>query len=164
MGTMYDSTDPFAIPSNAQIVAGNGDGQFAWPQAGWDRFPSARKLVIVCFASSAGDILDIQQGCSSPFEVPGWLDRYSRPLNPIPTLYVNLGNWDAVRQQVGARQVDYWVATLNGTTQVLGAAAVQYQDVGPYDISLTRDWWPRTAVSPGPQPQPWGPFLVVEQQ
>jgi hypothetical protein len=137
---LYDSVDPFGIPANAPAVAGYGDGNYVWPQAGWDRFPNARKLSIVVSAAHQGDVLDVEKGDALPGEVPGWCDRFNRPGRRRPTIYCNRGSWPAVRAAVGSnRQVDYWISTLDGTTQVPGAVAVQYVDVGPYDLSVILD-------------------------
>ena len=159
---MYDSTSPSAIPADAAVVAGYADGRYQWSSADWDRFPNAVKVSVVCFPQSAGDVLDIETGCAAPADVSGWLDRYNRPVFMVPTLYVNRANWDAVRQAVGSRPVDYWVATLDGTQVVAGAAAVQYcgaagsgdpcQSAGNYDLSLCQDYWPRVPL-PAPKPK-----------
>lgn len=153
MTRMYDSINPGAIPRDAPIVAGYGDGKYQWRPTDWALFPNAVHLSIVCFAGSAGDILDVEQGCSAPSEVAGWVDRYQRPRFTVPTIYVNRANWPAVRQAVGSRQVDWWVATLDGTVSVPGAAAVQFVDTGSYDVSETEPWWPR-GLAPGPAPSP----------
>jgi hypothetical protein len=155
---MYDSTNPSAIPLDAPVVAGYADGRYQWSSADWARFPNAIHISIVCFPGSSGDILDIETGCAAPSDVSGWLDRYNRPVFKVPTLYVNRSNWNAVRGAVGNRQVDYWVATLDGTQVVTGAAAVQFcgafgsgdpcQAAGDYDISLCQDWWPRLPQPP----------------
>ena len=155
---MRDSTDPFAIPVDTPVVAGYGDGLFQWSSAGWARFPNSIPLSIVCFPGSVGDILDIETGCASPADAPGWCDRFSRPGRRAPTLYVNRSNWDAVRAAVGSRQVDYWVATLDGTQDVPGAVAVQYIDTGAYDESVILD---PTWVGIFPPPPPVIPEEVM---
>ena len=139
---MRDAEMASGIPVDTPVVAGYGDGMLPgqpWSSADWARFPNAIKLVVVLFPQHVGDILDIENGAASPADAPGWCDRFSRPGRRAPSLYVNRSNWAAVRAAVGARSVDYWVATLDGTQDVPGAVAVQYVDVGPYDESVVLD-------------------------
>jgi hypothetical protein len=66
----------------------------------------------------------------------------------VPTIYCNRSTWSAVKFYMGSRIVDYWIATLDGTQQVPGAAAVQYAGAnlsgGHFDLTLAQDWWPQT--------------------
>lgn len=136
---MRDSTNPGAIPTDTPVVAGYVDGIYSWGPNDWARFPNSVKLTIACFSGTQADILDIETGCSSSLEAPGWCDRFNRPGRRAPTLYVNRSNWPQVRTAVGGRTVDYWVSTLDGTQQVPGAVAVQYIDTGAYDESTIND-------------------------
>lgn len=136
---MRDSVNASLIPIDTPVVAGYGDGLYVWSSADWARFPHSIPLSIVVNAADSGDILDIEQFDATPAEAPGWCDRFNRSNRRRPTLYVNRSNWAAVRAAVGARAVDYWVATLDGTKNIPGAVAVQYTDVGPYDESVILD-------------------------
>ena len=150
MTTMYDSVSPELIPADAAAVAGYADGRYLWSSGDWARFQQAIPLSVCCFPGSRADVLDIESGCAGPLDAPGWCDRFDRASRRAPTLYVNRGNWDAVRRAVGPRVVDYWVSTLDGTLYVPGAVAVQYWDTGAYDLSVVWDeWWLR-----GQWPQP----------
>lgn len=40
--TMYDSTNPGAIPASAALVAGYVDGLYRWSDAAWARFAGVR--------------------------------------------------------------------------------------------------------------------------
>ena len=147
---MRDSVNPDAIPlAGLFVAAGYADGRYAWTSAQWARFdPVPVKLSIVCFPGSDGDILDIEQGCASPADAAGWCDRFNRPHRRRPTLYVNRGNWNAVRAAIGSRPVDFWVSTLDGSL-VSFAVAVQNcgalgsgdpcQTSGDYDESVILD-------------------------
>lgn len=136
---MYDSVDASKIPAGALAVAGYVDGAYAWSPADWARFPSAVKLTIATSSRSSADILDVERGDATPGEVPAWCDAFTRPGRRAPTVYCSRASWPAVQAAVGARRVDYWISTLDGTTSVPGAVAVQYLDAGPYDESLILD-------------------------
>jgi hypothetical protein len=125
---MRDSTDPGDIPLDGlAAVAGYADGKLMWTSDGWARFPaSIVRLSIVVSAADVGDILDVEPGCAEPPECPGWADRFNRPNRRRPTIYCNRGTIEAVRQAMGSRPFDWWVATLDGTKDVPGAVAVQY--------------------------------------
>ena len=148
---LRDSIDAPLIPRDTPVVAGYGDGAYIWSPAWkasggfpagvnwWDLFPAAVKLVIVVDAAHAGDVLDVESGAASPADVPGWCDRFNRPARRAPSIYCNRSTWPLVQQAVGGRQVDYWIATLDGTTAIPGAVAVQYIDLGAYDESVIHD-------------------------
>lgn len=157
MKIMRDACPPSSrIPADTPIVAGYGDGICQWSSADWDRFPNAIQLVIVCFPGSSGDILDIEPGCASPSDAPGWIARYNRPIFKVPSLYVNRSNRDAVVAACTGLTYDLWVATLDGTIDVPGfgttVGAIQYIDVGGiYDESVCADFWPRVPIAPVPK-------------
>jgi hypothetical protein len=164
---LYDSDQPSAIPTDAVAVAGYGDGyaEPAWTNGGWARFPNAHKLVIVVHAGDQGDVLDVERGDASPADCPGWCDRFSRPGRRAPTLYCNRSSWPAVRAAVAGRRVDYWISTLDGTTDVPGAVAVQYAGSatsgGHFDRSLILDpGWLGTAPPQAPLEEPMLLFLA----
>jgi hypothetical protein len=140
---MGDSIDPFAIPLDVDVVAGYGDGNWVWPPAGWARFRGKPQLSIVVNAGDQGDVLDVEKGDASPADLPGWCDRFQRPGRRAPTGYCNRDSWPACRAAVGARRVDWWISTLDGTQDVPGAVAVQYAGSamtgGHYDLSVILD-------------------------
>lgn len=144
---MFDSTQPALIPADAPIVAYYVDGQYAWSSDQLARFTNSLKVSIACFPQTAADILDVEQGCAAPSDVPGWLDRYAQPNWKTPTVYVNRSNWDTVRAAVGGRRTDYWLALPGAMFVPAGAVAVQFDYPGPYDVSMCLDEWPR-AMTP----------------
>lgn len=150
MRTMYDSVNPNSIPANANIVAGYVDGLYAWKS--WARFPNAIKVRIAVFASTNdGHVLDIETGDATPAQGPGWVIM-RRKAGIDPTVYCNASTWSAVRaafQAAGVAQPHYWIAEYPGNGPVIqaGAIAHQYQDVGPYDLSVVADYWP--GIDPG---------------
>lgn len=150
MTVLYDSIDATAIPRDAAAVAGYGDGLFVWSPSWkdgtnwWSLFPDAAQLVIVVNPAHQGDVLDVETSDAAPSDVPGWVRRFSRPARRRPTVYSSRTVWPQVvtaleAAGMSAAAVDWWAATLDGTQTVAGAVAVQYQDVGTYDISNVQD-------------------------
>jgi hypothetical protein len=136
---MRDSTRPGLIPPSTPVVAGYVDGSFAWTPADWDLFATAIRLGIATSPSSAADILDVESGDATPEDVPGWIDRFHRPGRRRPTVYCSRSAIAAVRAAAAGRAFDWWAATLDGTTSVPGAVAVQFADYGTYDESTILD-------------------------
>jgi hypothetical protein len=152
---MRDSDNPGDIPlDDLAAVAGYADGRPQWKSEDWKRFEGRGivPLSIVLSADHQGDILDVEGGAASPEDCPGWADRFNRPGRRAPTIYCDRSTIDAVRREMGTRQFDLWVATLDGTKHVDGAVAVQYcgaadstnqcRTSGHYDESviLDEDW------------------------
>lgn len=149
---MYDAVSPSAIPTSAQIVAGYlPPSRYAWSAQDWARFPNAVHVKIAIFASTNdGHVLDVEPGCASPSEAPGWVVK-RRAAGVDPTVYCNLSTWPTVQaafKAAGVTQPHYWIAHY-GTGAVIpaGAVAVQYADPpggsgGNYDISAVADHWP----------------------
>lgn len=136
---MRDSTTASHIPLDTPVVAGYVDGFYAWSTADWALFPHAIRLTIATRSSNQADILDVENGNATPSEAAGWVDRFDRPNRRRPTIYCSRSAWPQVRWALGARVVDYWISTLDGTQDVPGAVAVQYIDVGSYDESIILD-------------------------
>jgi hypothetical protein len=169
---MRDSTNPRDIPLDGlAAVGGYGDGRFTWPSEGWARFQQPIvPLSIVVSAAHQGDILDVEDGASSPSDCPGWADRFNRPHRRRPTIYCNRSTIDAVRRAMGGRPFDYWAATLDGTRDVPGAVCVQFAGEamtgGHYDESVIHDpdWIgssavPQPPVLTNPADHWWGPYV-----
>jgi hypothetical protein len=147
---LRDSTDPFAIPlEGLAAAAGYGDGEFVWPSDGWARFaPPIVSLSIVVSADDVGDILDVETGDATPADVPRWVRAFARPGRRRPTIYASRDTWPKVvaaleAAGLSAAGVDWWAATLDGTTEVPGAVAVQARGSnltgGHYDESVILD-------------------------
>jgi hypothetical protein len=148
---MFDSTNPFAIPPTAAMVAGYVDGIFVWSPAAWARFAAAVKVRIAVFASTNdGHVLDVERGDATPAQAPGWVQR-RRAAGIDPSVYCNTGTWPAVQAafaSAGVAQPHYWVAHYGaGSAIPAGAVAIQYADPaagsgGQWDISAVADSWP----------------------
>ena len=151
--TMYDAITPSNIPVTAQMVAGYVDGRYAWSSADWARFPHSVKARIAVFSSTAdGHILDVEAGCSTPGNAPGWVVR-RRAAGIDPTVYCSLSAWPTVRAAFATAHVaepHWWVAAYpgNGAQLYPGSIAHQYANPGPVDISVVADYWP--GVDPAP--------------
>lgn len=136
----YDSANPAAIPSGVYAaVYING---FAWS-------PSQIRRMHKVFAISVHDditaahharCIDVENGATTPDHVVPFL-RLRRSLGfNDGTVYVNRSNHDMVERlciDAGLRPF-FWVATLDGTQDVPGAWAVQYQggEHAAFDLSV----------------------------
>jgi len=153
--TFYDAIHPANIPTNAQGVAGYVDGRYAWSATDWARFPHSVKARIAVFsATNDGHVLDVEPGCSTPANAPGWVVR-RRAAGVDPTVYCSLSQWPVVRAAFVAAKVaqpHWWVAAYpgNGPNLYPGSIAHQYANPGPVDISVVADYWP--GVDPKPVP------------
>lgn len=136
---MRDSVSAGAIPLDTPVVAGYADGLYQWSASDWGRFPNSVQLSIAVHPATSADILDVETGDATPDDCPGWVDRFHRGGRRRPTIYCNRTTWPQVKWALGARQVDYWISTLDGTQTVPGAVAVQYKDFGGYDESIIQD-------------------------
>jgi len=156
---MYDAITPANIPVTAQLVAGYVDGKYAWTAASWARFPHSVKARIAVFSSTNdGHILDVEAGCSSPANAPGWVVR-RRAKGIDPTVYCSLSAWPTVRtafHNAGVAEPHWWIAAYpgNGAKLYPGSVAHQWQNPGPVDISVVADYWP------GVDPKPVAPHVA----
>lgn len=157
MRTMYDSVNPAAIPTSAQLVAGYVDGAYEWSAADWARFPAAVKVTIAVFARHDAQVLDVESGDATPGQAPGWVSR-QRAAGRDPTVYTSESNWGAVRaafQQAGMVEPHWWIAAYPGSVGAgqlyQGSVAHQYADRGSFDLSAVADYWP--GVDPPPPPE-----------
>jgi len=163
MRTFYDAIHPANIPVTAQGVCGYVDGRYAWTAADWARFPHSVKARIAVFSSTNdGHILDVEAGCSTPANAPGWVVR-RRAAGIDPTVYCSLSAWPTVRaafHNAGVTEPHWWVAAYPGNGPVLypGSIAHQWQNPGPVDISVVADYWPGVDPKPAaPKPAPARP-------
>ena len=161
MRTMHDSTTPWDIPRDAQMVAYYVDGLYAWPQAWLDMFPNAVKVSISAIGARTAQVGDVELGCIWPVgNAVDWVLR-ARADGYDPTIYVNeMNDWGPCRDAFRRRNVPephWWVANYDGSTRIPdGAVAHQYahprDGSGPadkpwetgkhYDLSSVRDYWP----------------------
>jgi hypothetical protein len=154
--TLYDSTNPWAIPADAQMVAGYVDGKYAWPAEAWARFPNAVKVTLSAIGVAVAHAVDVEDGCVWPPEnaVP-WVLR-ARAAGYDPTVYCNrqndLGPIRDAFDRAEVAQPHYWVAEYDGVREIppgtvgkqhtAPEAPVHAPAPGHYDISSMLDFWP----------------------
>lgn len=151
MRLMYDAVTAANIPINAKMVAGYCDTIRIpqWTDGDWARFPNAIKIRIAKKASTNdGHVLDVEIGDATPAQAPGWVVM-RRKAGIDPVIYCNMSTWGAVRDAfVSARVAEpqYWIAHYDGiATLPAGAIAKQYDNPGPYDLSVVADdFWTGT--------------------
>lgn len=144
---LYDSTRPGNIPATATMVAYYCNGAiFGTTEAAVRAiFPTAHLVAIAAVPINEGDVLDVERFDATPDQAAGWVQMRRLAGVPLPWVYVNRDNRPLVEANLEAAgltgaDVALWVATLDGTQTVdpgpYPIAAVQYQDVGPYDLSV----------------------------
>lgn len=140
----YDSANPAAIPSGVYAaVYVNG---FAWS-------PSQIRRMHKVFAISVHNdptwahrarCIDVENGAATIDHVVPFLNLRRELGFDDGTVYVNRSNHDAVQERCHAAGLNplFWVATLDGTQDVPGAWAVQYQggEHAPFDLSVLLGW------------------------
>ncbi len=155
--TMYDSVTMANIYAGAQMVAFYVDGRYANGTACRQRFPNAIKVGIAVFPSTNdGVVLDCETGDATPAQCPGWV-KMRRAAGIDPTVYCNTATWPWVInafRSAGVPEPHYWIAAYPGIGAALypGSVAHQYDDPGPYDVSVVADFWPGVDSKPGPPP------------
>lgn len=158
---MYDSTTPWDIPRDAEMVAYYVDGLYAWPQAWLDMFPRAIKVGISAIGVKVAQVGDVEVGCIwPPRNAVPWARR-ARAAGFDPTIYVNeLNDWGPTRQafrDAGEPEPHWWVARYNGV-RIVPAGSVGRQFAHPhdgdgvannpwetgkhYDLSIIAAFWP----------------------
>lgn len=161
--SMFDSTNPNACPKSA--IDGNSGGiliayyPYAFSSPTKSSFPSGTLFVTIDQSTSAShpdcDILDVEPGCASPSQVPGWLVAHKAATGKQGTIYCNT----STKPSIPNTQPYYWWAaewTDSSSTQPSGATATQYASRGSYDASTVFDasWPPGAAPAPTPTPAP----------
>jgi hypothetical protein len=155
---MYDSTTLGDIPSDAQMVAVYGSGDFRMSSDLVSaRFPHAVKVYI--------DVNGTAPACTvrdwEPGDEEGSLESWvilSKRYNARPTIYCDRADIARVRQETGSQVLgkDYWlwVATLDGSWSLSypdapagSVVAVQYQGMAQTGIHADRSivfdpYWP----------------------
>lgn len=139
MTTMYDTTTPDQIPSNAQIVAGYINGKWAWTAEQWGMFPFAKLVRITVDPTvNDGDVYDCEPGNRSadpnvwPQQAAAWVHaRLSAGI--VPVIYCSRSDWPVLRGTVDG-QCQWWIANPHTTAVAIpGAVAVQYAWPGDPD-------------------------------
>jgi hypothetical protein len=152
--TMYDSTNPGAIPANAQLVAAYVDG-FGGYTAAVARF-GASKVVSISVGNNNADVADVETGAMTPGDLPGWIARQVARGVKRPVVYCNESTWPSVKAAVGGANVSYWIANPGGNGIISGADAVQNVWEGSWDSSVVQPSFPfyNGTVTPPPPPPP----------
>ena len=141
----YDAATPENVPSGVYAaVYVNG---FVWPQAQVRRMAKVIRISIrrEAFWAEHARCLDIELGAAEPGDAVPFVRRRRAFLKAHglhgddATCYVNRSNIVEVRQLFEEAHEPpplVWVATLDGTTEVEGAWAVQYETTGRFDLSI----------------------------
>jgi hypothetical protein len=152
---MYDAADPTGIPRTAKMVACYLDGEYDWAGRAHRLFPDATVVTIAVNAADDADVLDVEPGCASIWQVRGWAKRQIRRGIYRPTVYCSRWRKHAIAVLTMRVRKDWWVADWTGHAHTVpGAAVVQYASNRRFDVSLVRDpGWPyRTRPHRRPQP------------
>lgn len=125
----YDSANPAAIPSG--VYAGVYVNGFAWPAAQVHRMHKVFRISVHSDPGWAAHArcIDIETGAAAPADAVPFVRERRRLGFDDATVYVNRSNMTEVRRLLEAAHLPalFWVATLDGTQDVPGAWAVQYQ-------------------------------------
>lgn len=159
---MYDSTNPHAIPRDAEMILWYNDGLYAWDPLEVAMFPNAVKVSCSAVGAAQADVYDVEPGCIWPIERVGPLVKRDWDQGLLPTVYLNRRNhWQAARdyfRRTYGREPQWHVAEYDGDPSIPdGAIAKQYAHPadppgstpsGPWelpfhaDVSAVRDYWP----------------------
>lgn len=141
----YDASRPENVPSG--VYAGVYVNSFPWPQDQIDRMHRIFRISErrEAFWAHKARCIAVEPGAAEPEDVvPFMAVRLSLGYHD-GVAYVNRSNWDAVKMEIKDHESElrgfvphYWVATLDGTQDVPGAWAVQYEGGGnaPFDRSI----------------------------
>lgn len=155
---MYDSVNPFDIPSGVEMAAGYPD---LWPVVGWERFSAHTTTVRI--ARHAGDahgsVLDVEGGDAEPSEVPGWIERRIAHGYHYHAVYCSAARVADVLAHADPRDsalhhFGFWVAHWTGhphhepiikpgVGQIDTAVAVQYENNTHFNYDVSVVWQPK---------------------
>lgn len=137
----YDAANPRNIPSGVHAAV-YINGEFKWPQSEIDRMAGVFSVSVEreAYWAQQARCIDVEKGAALPEDVVSFIKERRKHYDDA-TAYVNRSNWDAVRNLVAEAHIPqpfYWVSTLDGTTDVPGAWAVQDHGgmTSPYDTSI----------------------------
>lgn len=137
----YDSASPENIPSGVYAaVYVNG---FAWPV---DQVRRMARVFHVTVEQSPvwakrARCIDVETGAATPADAAAFVHERRKLGFDDATVYVNRSNHAETARLIAAAGLApplWWVATLDGTQDVPGAWAVQYQGGmhAPFDLSV----------------------------
>ncbi|HEY6277150.1 MAG TPA: hypothetical protein VIX86_12555 [Streptosporangiaceae bacterium] len=121
---MLDSDQPETMPAGADLIATYAD---LWSLDLADYLRGLCRQV-VWIDRGNGDpggiasVLDVEPGLFRPGQVPAWLDAKGFARTPFRTVYCDRADLAAVEADAGGRRFWRWVATLDGTAHLDGAA------------------------------------------
>lgn len=138
----YDAATPENVPSGVHAaVYVNG---YAWPEVEVKRMSGVFRVSVhrEAYWARFARCIDVESGAATPQDALTFLEHRRALGFNDGTVYCNRSNWEEIRQLIlgahGFPEPLWWVATLDGTTEVPGAWAVQYYGGlhTPYDLSV----------------------------
>jgi hypothetical protein len=142
--TMYDAVTSTNIPTSAQVVAGYIDGDYAWTEEDWARFPDAEKVLITVNGDIRGNVCDVENGNMSPAEALGWIQAKQEKGIGGCTIYCSMAALQSVWSACHGHAYYIWVADWTDTAHPVPATvATQYSNVdNAYDLSevYSQEW------------------------
>ena len=138
----YDSATSENVPTGVHAAI-YVNGTFAWSRAEADRMAKVFRISVEQDASWArlARCIDVESGDATPLDAVAFV-HHRRSLGfDDATVYVNRSNLPTVASAMKSADLSpprYWVATLDGTMDVAGAWAVQYQGGmnARFDVSI----------------------------
>jgi hypothetical protein len=138
----YDSVEPQAVPAGAE-VATYATGAHPVPTSA----VAGRKNVLwidTLGTDPAAQALDVEPGCASPSQVPGWISaKLKAHPHELAIIYSSLSEWSQIQADVASlpasmrAAIRWWIADPTGTPHMVpGAQATQYYWGSSYDMSL----------------------------
>jgi hypothetical protein len=161
---MYDSVNPGAIPSTAQMVAGYVNGpRSQWPASGWDRWGHGVPKIRIDVNGSdpyGSDVADVENGDLTIAGAVEWV-KLRQARGWWSAAYTSESNLVSLEAAMGSLDCEYWVARwgiteADATAMLTGRiVAVQFwnDQTNNRDVSVVNDaWFPSPALSPPPVP------------
>jgi hypothetical protein len=138
---IYDSVNPQAIPGDP-VVATYADGPHPNSPSEVANF-SHVMWVDIDASDPHADALDIEPGCATPSEAPGWVSaRLNADPHGVAILYTMISQWATVKADVSSlpawmqSRIRWWIADPTGSPHVVpGSQATQWYWGQNYDIS-----------------------------
>jgi len=137
---VYDSVNPQAIPGDP-VVATYADGPHPDSPSAVANF-SHVMWVDIDASDPHADALDIEPGCATPSEAPGWVSaRLNADPHGVAVLYTMISQWSTVKADVSSlpawmqSRIRWWIADPTGSPHVVpGSQATQWYWGQNYDI------------------------------
>jgi hypothetical protein len=123
---MRDSTNASLIPVSTPIVAGYIDGDYAWTEEDWNRFPDAEKILITVNGDLRANVCDVENGAMTFSDFTFWVrSKQDQGMDGAT------GYWSRDRNPAPLGVAYYWWCAdwTNQPHRVPGAAAVQWQNM-----------------------------------